>query len=65
MANYDSREIPAGDDRGYGRGLVRVKKCEREEMKVELHLFLMDWYRQEGNLTLCLFDHAFRMHVSY
>lgn len=68
MANSDSREIPAGDGRGCGasgRGSAGVKKCEREEMKVELHLFLMDWYRQGGNLTRCLFDRAFRMRISY
>lgn len=40
-----------------------VKRCGR--MKVELHLFLTDWYRHGGNFTRCLFDHAFRMHVSY
>lgn len=52
----------AGKREGIGGG-----EAVREEgvLKVELHLFLMDWYRHGGNFTQCLFDRAFRMHVSY
>ncbi len=53
MASSDSREIPAGDDRGcgvVGGVLLEVRQRGRERVKVELHLALMDWYRHGETL---------------
>ena len=64
MAKTDSREIPAGDDkgcRGSGRGLVWGRG--RGESRAPS---LFDGLAQTfGNFTRCLFDHGFRMLVSY
>ena len=72
MANADFREIPAGDDKGCrrsGRGFRWGRSSGAGGgggggalIKVELHLvlFFFDGLVQtRGNLTRCLFDHAF------
>lgn len=42
------------------------RKAGKERLvKAELHLFFDGLVQTCGNFTRCLFDHAFRTHVSY